>query len=156
MASLLGHNAWTTLRGYLRGILIVATFDATLIGVGFFVLQVPLAGAIALLIFFGAFIPVVGAAAAGAAGVLVALAHGGWHQALPALLVVLVVQQIETNIVNPYAVGRAVRLHPLVALAAVAAGAALWGILGAVLAVPAVALTVSTISDVRRSRPDES
>lgn len=156
VASLLGHNVWTTLRGYLRGILIVATFDATLIGVGFFVLRVPLAGAIALLIFFGAFIPVVGAAAAGVAGVLVALAHGGWHQAVPALIVVVVVQQIETNIVNPYAVGRAVRLHPLVALVAVATGAALWGILGAVLAVPALALAVSTISDARSSRLDES
>jgi predicted PurR-regulated permease PerM len=152
----LGGSAWVTLRGYLRGMLIVATFDASLIGLGFFALRVPLAGAIAVLIFLGAFIPVVGAAAAGGVGVLVALANGGWPQALAALAIVVVVQEIETNLVSPYAVGRSVKLHPLVALAAAIAGAILAGIPGAILAVPAVAVALRMVVGVQQFSPSQT
>ena len=134
-----GREAWTAVTGYVRGIVLVATVDAVLIGASLLVLGVPLWLSLTLLTFFAAFVPRLGATVAGAAAVLVTLVTNDLPDALIVLAVVLVVQQVEGNVLHPLVVGRAVRLHPLAILVAVTCGTLLLGIVGAVLAVPVVA-----------------
>ncbi len=135
-----GRRAWTTLGGFVRGTAIVAAVDAVLIGTAVAVLGVPFALPLAALTFAGAFLPIVGAVVAGAIAVLVALATQGVVTALILLGVVVLVQQVEGDVLQPIVLGRAVSLHPVVILLAVAGGAALGGIVGAFLAVPVVAV----------------
>lgn len=126
------------LGSYLRGTIIVALVDGVLIGIGLFALGVPLAAPLGVITFFAAFIPIAGAVLAGLAAVLVALATEGLVDAIAVGLLVLIVQQLEGNILQPIIVGRAVALHPFVIIVAVGTGGALWGILGAIIAVPIV------------------
>jgi putative heme transporter len=134
-----GDRVWYTLGAYFRGQLIVAAVDAFFIGLGLFLLGVPLALPLALLVFFGGLFPVVGAFTAGALAVLVALADQGLIVALLVLALNVAVQQAEGNLLEPLIVGRATKLHPLAVLVALTAGAVTFGILGAFLAVPVVA-----------------
>ena len=145
----MGREAMDALAGYVRGTALVATIDAVFIGLGFWILGVPLVLPIALLTFFTAFIPIVGSVVAGAVGVLIALADGGITKAAIALGIVLLVQQIEGNVIQPVAVGRQVRLHPIVTIAAVAVGGTLGGIVGAALAVPIVAIAYRALEQLR-------
>jgi predicted PurR-regulated permease PerM len=147
----MGREAMDALAGYVRGTALVATIDAVFIGLGFWLLGVPLVLPIALLTFFTAFIPIVGSVVAGAVGVLIALADGGITKAAIALGIVLLVQQIEGNVIQPVAVGRQVRLHPIVTIAAVAVGGTLGGIVGAALAVPIVAIAWRAIEQLRQA-----
>jgi len=128
------------LTGYVRGTVIVAFTDAVLIGAALLLLDVPLWLSLALLTFLGAFVPLLGATVAGAAAVLVTLVTNGQTDAVIVLLVTVAVQQLEGNLLQPFVVGRAVRLHPLAILTAVTAGGLLLGIAGAVIAVPVVAV----------------
>jgi putative heme transporter len=146
----MGHEAMAALSGYVRGTALVALIDAVFIGLGFLVLGIPLVLPIALLTFFAAFIPIVGAVASGAVGVLIALADGGVTKAALALGVVLLVQQLEGNVVQPLAVGRSVRLHPIVTIGAVAVGGTLGGIVGAFVAVPIVAVVYRSLEQLRK------
>lgn len=139
--------AWETLGKWIRGAVIVALIDAAGVGIGLFVLGVPLALPLIVLTFLGAFIPVVGATVAGAAAVLVALATGGTTDALIILAVVVAVQQLEGNVLEPFVLGRFVPLHPAVILIAVAVGALIAGIAGAFVAVPLAAATAAAISE---------
>ena len=109
----------------------IAAIDATLIGIGLWILDVPLAFALAVLVFLGAFIPFVGAFISGLVAVLVAFADGGWTLALIVLGLVVAVQFIEGTFLQPIIQSRTVDLHPAVILLAVAAGGSLFGILGA-------------------------
>ena len=135
-----GRRAWATLGGFVRGTAVVATADAVLIGAAIAILGVPFAVPLAALIFVGAFLPIVGAVVAGSVAVLVALATEGLVVALILLGVVVAVQQVEGDVLQPIVLGRTVRLHPAVILLAVAGGAAVGGVVGAFLAVPAVAV----------------
>jgi putative heme transporter len=141
----IGRRLWWTVGGYFRGQIIVAAVDAFFIGVGLFLLGVPLALPLALLVFIGGLFPIVGAFTAGAVAVLIALADGGIGIALAVLLLNVVVQQAEGNLLEPLIVGRATRLHPLAVLAALTAGAVTLGILGAFLAVPVLACLVRVV-----------
>jgi predicted PurR-regulated permease PerM len=134
-----GKRAWTTLGGFVRGTAIVAAVDAILIGTAIAILGVPFAIPLAVLTFVGAFLPIIGAVVAGALAVLVALATQGFVTALILLGVVILVQQVEGDVLQPLVLGRSVRLHPVVILLGVAGGAALGGVVGAFLAVPALA-----------------
>ncbi len=136
-----GSRAWETLGGFFRGTAMIAAIDAILIGIGLFILGVPLAFALTVLIFLGSFIPFVGATLAGLVAVLVAFADGGLARALIALAIVLGVQFLEGNFLQPIIQSRTVDLHPAIILLAVAAGGTLFGILGAYLAVPLTAVT---------------
>ena len=144
-----GRRAWAVLGGFIRGTAIIATIDAVLIGIGLWLLDVPLAFALAVLVFLGAFIPFVGAFLSGLVAVLVAFADEGWEIALAALAIVVLVQFIEGNFLQPIIQSRTVDLHPAVILLAVAAGASLFGILGAYLAVPLTAVTHAVLSSIR-------
>lgn len=148
-ASALGRRAWTALSGYVRGTALIALIDALGIGLGLLILGVPLVLPLMLLVFFGGFLPVVGAFVAGLVAVLVALADGGFVTAAITLAIVLAVQQIEGNFLHPTIMRRAVNLHPIVVLSALAAGAALAGIVGAFLAVPTAAVLASVGNEVR-------
>lgn len=135
----LGRRAWDGLSGFMRGQAIVAAVDAVFIGLGIWLLGVPLAVPLATLIFFAAFFPIIGAVVAGSAAVLVALATQGFVTALLLLAVVIGVQQIEGNVLQPVVMSRTAQLHPITVLLALAAGATLGGIVGAFLAVPIAA-----------------
>ena len=144
-----GEEAWRVLGGYVRGTALIAAIDATLIGIGLWILGVPLAFALAVIIFLGAFIPFVGATLTGLIAVLVALADGGPVIALIALGIVLGVQFLEGNFLQPVIQSRTVDLHPAVILLAVAAGGSLFGILGAYLAVPVTAVAFAVAAALR-------
>lgn len=135
-----GVVAWAQLSAYTRATLLVAAADAIGIGVGAAFLGVPFASGIALIVFFGAFIPVVGAAVSGTVAVLLALVALGPVQALVMLAIVIGVQQLESHVLQPLLIGRAMRIHPLAVILAIAAGLVLAGIVGGLIAVPVVAV----------------
>ena len=134
------QRSWTTLSGFIKAQAAVGLVDAVFIGVGLAVLGVPLALPLAVLVFFGAFIPIIGAVVSGALAALVALVTNGPTTALIVIGLVLVVQQLEGNVLQPILVGRTLALHPALVIVAVTAGGTLAGITGAFLAVPVVAV----------------
>ncbi|WP_405978905.1 AI-2E family transporter [Streptomyces sp. NBC_00158] len=140
-----GPRAWRTLTAYVRGTVLVALIDAVFIGLGLYFLDVTMAVPLAVFIFLFAFIPLVGAVISGALAVVVALVTQGPVIALAVLGVVLAVQQIEGHVLQPFILGRAVRVHPLAVVLAVAAGGMIAGIGGAVVAVPLVAVTNTVV-----------
>jgi predicted PurR-regulated permease PerM len=144
-----GQHAWAELAGFIRGTAVIAFLDASLIGVGLWLLGVPVAFALAVLVFIGAFVPFVGAFLSGLVAVLVAFADGGWKIGLAALVLVAVVQFLEGNFLQPIIQSRTVDLHPAVILLAVAAGASLFGIVGAYLAVPVTAVAFAVVASLR-------
>ncbi|MDH6220203.1 AI-2E family transporter [Streptomyces pseudovenezuelae] len=145
-----GPRAWHTLTAYVRGTVLVALIDATFIGIGIYFLDVPMAVPLAVFIFLFSFIPLVGAVASGALAVVVALVTQGVFTAVMTLAVVLAVQQIEGHILQPFILGRAVRVHPLAVVLSVAAGGMVAGIGGAVVAVPLVAVSNTVVSYLKR------
>ncbi|MCD7438885.1 MULTISPECIES: AI-2E family transporter [Streptomyces] len=144
-----GPRAWRTLTAYVRGTVVVALIDAIFIGIGIYFLGVPMAVPLAVFIFLFSFIPLVGAVASGALAVVVALVTQGVFTAVMTLAVVLAVQQIEGHILQPFILGRAVRVHPLAVVLSVAAGGMVAGIGGAVVAVPLVAVTNTVVGYLR-------
>ncbi|MFB7468386.1 AI-2E family transporter [Streptomyces sp. NPDC056224] len=150
-----GPRAWRTLTAYVRGTVLVALIDATFIGLGLYFLNVPMAVPLAVFIFLFAFIPLVGAVVSGALAVVVALVTQGVFTALMVVIVVLAVQQIEGHVLQPFILGRAVRVHPLAVVLAVAAGGMIAGIGGAVVAVPLVAVTNTVVGYLRAYSHEE-
>ncbi|MEV3871793.1 AI-2E family transporter [Streptomyces sp. NPDC049906] len=144
-----GPRAWRTLTAYVRGTVVVALIDAVFIGLGIYFLGVPMAVPLAVFIFLFAFIPLVGAVVSGALAVVVALVTQGVFTAVMTLVVVLAVQQIEGHVLQPFILGRAVRVHPLAVVLAVATGGLFAGIGGAVVAVPLVAVTNTVVGYLR-------
>ena len=128
----------------------VATIDAVGIGLGAFLLGVPLAIPIAVLVFLGAFVPFVGAIVTGAIAVVIALVYNGLWFGVAMLAVVLLVQQVESHVLQPLLMGSAVKVHPVAVVLVVAGGSMVGGIAGALFAVPVaafvnvVAVTLST------------
>ncbi|MGK5547931.1 AI-2E family transporter [Streptomyces sp. URMC 127] len=151
-----GPRAWATLTAYVRGTVIVALIDAIFIGIGLFFLNVPLAVPLAVFIFLFAFVPLVGAVVSGALAVVVALVTKDVFTALMVLVVVLAVQQIEGHVLQPFILGRAVRVHPLAVVLSVVAGSLVAGIGGAVVAVPLVAVTNTVVGYLRAYSRDKA
>ncbi|WP_210506901.1 AI-2E family transporter [Naasia sp. SYSU D00057] len=134
-----GRAGWHTLGNFVRVQILVAFIDAVGIGLGAFFLQAPLAIPIAVLVFLGSFIPVVGAVVTGALAVFIVLVYNGAVPALIMLGIVLLVQQIEGHVLQPLIMGTAVKVHPLAVVLAVVAGGILGGLPGTLFAVPVVA-----------------
>jgi len=134
-----GRAGWMTVVTYARTQLFVATIDAVGIGLGAFLLGVPLAIPVAVLVFLGSFVPIVGAVLTGALAVFLALVYNGPWIALWMLIVVLGVQQLEGHVLQPLMMGAAVKVHPLAVVLVVAGGAMIAGIPGALFAVPLAA-----------------
>jgi predicted PurR-regulated permease PerM len=140
-----GRAAWTTLSHYVRGTLIVATFHGVVMAITLTILGVPLAFPLAVVIALGAFVPLIGAVVTGALAVGVAGLSKGLVAAIVVLAVLLADNQIEAHGLQPFVVGRYVRIHPLAVVLALTAGGLLFGIFGAIVAVPVVACANSAI-----------
>jgi predicted PurR-regulated permease PerM len=139
-----GETGWATLTTFVKVQIFVAFVDAVGIGLGAFILGLftggfPLVIPIAIAVFLGSFIPLVGAVATGAVAVFVALVYLGPIPAIVMLGVVILVQQLEGHVLQPFVMGTAVKVHPLAVVLAVATGALIGGIPGALFAVPVVA-----------------
>ncbi|MCS5732446.1 AI-2E family transporter [Herbiconiux daphne] len=150
----IGATAVRTLGGYVRGTAIIAFVDAAGIGIGLSILQVPLALPLAVIVFIGAFIPIVGATVAGILAALVALVANGPVAALIVVGIVILVNQLEGNFLQPVVQARSLKLHPLVILVALTAGTILGGIVGAVLSVPIAAVAWAIVK--AWNAPDEA
>jgi predicted PurR-regulated permease PerM len=133
------RSGWVTVVNYARTQLLVATIDAVGIGLGAFLLGVPLAIPVAVLVFLGAFVPFIGAIVTGTVAVFLALVYNGPWIAFWMLVVVLGVQQLESHVLQPILMGSAVKVHPLAVVLVVAGGAMIAGIPGALFAVPLAA-----------------
>ena len=140
-----GRAGFASLIGYVRATFLVALVDAIGIGTGLAVMSVPLALPLASLVFLGAFIPVVGAVVTGMLAVVVALLAKGVFYALITLGLIIAVMQLESHVLQPLLMGRAVSIHPLAIVLAIATGAVLAGVVGALLSVPVLAFLNSAI-----------
>lgn len=135
-----GQVAWRAFSGYTRGIIIVAFTNAVFVCILLLILGVPLALPLSILVFFGTFIPLVGAPIAMLVAVVVALAAKGPIIALVVLVGIALIGQFEGHVLHPLVMSKAVNLHPLAVALAVASGTLLAGLLGAVLAVPVISV----------------
>lgn len=150
-----GRAMWAKVRDFVRGVAIVAAVDAVGIALGAWILGVPSVLAIFVLTFMLSFIPFFGAVFAGGVTVALAVADGGVVRGLWMLGVVVAVQQLESNVLEPVLVGRSVRLHPLVVALGVIAGGTLAGVVGMFLAVPLIAAITAGVSELRQVVPDD-
>ena len=138
-------RGWRSLVGYMRAAVVVALVDGIGIAVGAWALGVPLVVALFTITFLASFVPMVGAVAAGIVAVALALVTKGWVAALIMLGIVVLVQQVEGNVLQPVLVGQAAELHPLVVLLGLIVGSVVGGIVGALLSIPALAFTLAFV-----------
>lgn len=153
------HAAWTTLAGYIRGSVVIATIHAAVIAVSLLILGVPLIAPLALLVFVTSFIPLVGVLIGGGLSVFVTLGTQGLTAGIVLLVILVVEHQAEGHLLQPFIMGRYVRIHPLAIALALTTGGILQGILGAIVAVPLVAMVHAAWPHMRESEltvtPDE-
>jgi predicted PurR-regulated permease PerM len=149
-----GRIAWGAISGYTRGIVLIALADATLVFIGLTILQVPLAPALAAIVFFGAFIPVIGAPIATFFAAVIALAERGPVIALLVILLTVIVGSFDGDVLQPLVMGKAVSLHPLAIIFAIAAGSIALGIVGALIAVPIAGAVYGVAKFVTGRDPD--
>ncbi|MPZ61715.1 MAG: AI-2E family transporter, partial [Propionibacteriales bacterium] len=149
-----GRVAWQTLTAFVRATVIVAMVDAVGIMLIALVLQVPLVIPIGVLVFLASFVPIVGAMVSGFVAVIVALVAHGPVVALLMLIGVLLIQQLESHILQPFLLGRAVRIHPLAVVLAISVGILLAGVFGALVAVPLAASANAVVSHLTHRRDE--
>jgi putative heme transporter len=152
--SILGRVAGS-MRGYFLGVTVVAVWSALIVGGGALLLGVPLPGTIAVVTFVGGYIPYLGAWAAGAFAVLIALGGEGPEAALAIAVVVLLANGVLQQLVQPIAYGAALKLHPLAVLIATIAGGCLFGTVGLVLAAPLLSAAVRISADIREAEQEK-
>jgi predicted PurR-regulated permease PerM len=150
-----GHAAWLAVVYYMRGTIAVAAIHAVVIGLVLWIMGVPLALPLAVLVFLAAFVPLVGLLVAGALAIVVTLATKGWVDAVILLGILIVEDQLEAHLLQPQVVGRVIRLHPLAVILSLAVGGVLAGIAGAVVAVPIVAVITRAVPELRRHEPGD-
>jgi len=144
-----------SLRGYFLGVTVVAAFNAVVVTIGALILGVPLIGTIAAVTFIGAYIPYLGAWGAGAFSVLLALGGAGPDAALGMIVVQILANGILQQMVQPFAMGAALGIHPLAVLIVTIAGGALFGVVGLVLAAPLVSAATRIAADLAAGRAEE-
>ncbi|GAA4422538.1 AI-2E family transporter [Georgenia halophila] len=144
---------WYTFSGYARGTMIVAIADGVMAFILLSIVGVPLAAPLAVLVFIGAFIPLIGAPAAMIIAGVVALAAGSVFDFVVVILGVALIGQIEGHILQPLVMGRQVSLHPVVVAVGVTAGTFLGGLVGAIIAIPVLAVTWAVYSAIRQVDP---
>jgi predicted PurR-regulated permease PerM len=149
-----GQAAWASITGYVRGTAVIATIHGIVIGLSLYLLRVPLALPLAVLVFLGSFIPFIGVLVAGGLSILVTFSTHGWLAALVVLGILLVEGQLETHLLQPLIVGRYVRLHPLAVGLSFAVGTVLAGIVGAIIAVPTAAVIHQALPALRSPHRD--
>ena len=147
-----GRAAWGTLGTYVRGLTVVALFDAIGIGLGLLALGVPLVVTLAALQFLASYIPTIGAFVAGGIAVIVAFGTDGLGTAALVVVLVVLVQQIGNDVIEPWIMGRSLPISPAVVLIAVSTGGILWGIAGALLLVPFTAAVTAASHEIWQRR----
>jgi predicted PurR-regulated permease PerM len=152
VAASVSHRVLESLRGYFFGVTLVAAFNAVVVGVGAVLLGVPLAGTIAAVTFLGAYVPYLGAWAAGAFAVLVALGGAGTDAAIAMAVLQLLANGLLQQLVQPIAYGSALGIHPLAVLVVTIAGGCLFGAAGLVLAGPLTSAITRISADLARAR----
>jgi predicted PurR-regulated permease PerM len=145
-----------SLRGYFLGVTIVAGFNAVVVALGALILGVPLIGTLAAVTFFGAYIPYLGAWAAGGFAVVIALGGAGTDAAIGMIVVQLLANGVLQQLVQPFAMGTALGIHPLAVLVVTIAGGALFGAVGLILSAPLVAAITRISADLARARAAEA
>jgi predicted PurR-regulated permease PerM len=150
-----GHASWLVLVYYMRGTVVVAAIHAIVVGVALWIMGVPLAVPLAVIVFVAAFVPLVGLLVAGTLAIVVTLATKGWLDAVILLGILVVEDQLEAHLLQPQVVGKMIRLHPLAVILSLAAGGVLAGIPGAVVAVPIVAVITRALPELRRAEPED-
>jgi putative heme transporter len=155
VARTISQRVLEALRGYFLGVTIVAAFNAAVVSLGALVLGVPMIGTIAAVTFLGAYIPYLGAWGAGAFAVLIALGSAGTDAAAGMIVVELLANGILQQLVQPFAMGAALGIHPLAVLVVTIAGGALFGAVGLILAAPLISAAVRISADLARARAEE-
>jgi predicted PurR-regulated permease PerM len=148
-----GLPAWARLSGWMRGTVLIAAFHSTVVSITLVFLGVPLVAPLTVLVFLGSFIPLVGAIVAGCLATLVAFASQGTTAAIVFVVVLLIDNQVEAHVLQPFLVGRYVRLHPFVVAVVITAGALLGGLAGALLAVPFTAALYAALTNLPDPQP---
>jgi predicted PurR-regulated permease PerM len=148
-----GLPAWERLSGWMRGTVLIAAIHAAVVAVTLAVLGVPLVAPLTVLVFLGSFIPLVGAVVGGCLATLVAFASQGTTAAIVFVVVLLIDNQLEAHVLQPFLVGRYVRLHPFVVAIVITAGALLGGLAGALLAVPFTAALYAVLTNLPDPQP---
>jgi predicted PurR-regulated permease PerM len=151
----IGERTLGALRGYFLGVTIVAAFNGVVVVIGALILDIPLAGTIGAVTFLGAYIPYLGAWSAGAFAVLIALGGAGPDAAGGMIVVQLLANGVLQQLVQPFAMGAALGIHPLAVLIVTIAGGALFGAVGLILAAPLVSATVRISEDLSRAEAEE-
>ena len=145
----------SSMRGYFAGVTVVAAFNGIVIGLGALIVGVPNAGSIAIVNFVAAYIPYLGAWAAGAFTVLLALGSGGTDAAIAMTIIILLANGVLQQLVQPLAMGAALGIHPLAVLIVTIGAGALFGTIGMVVAAPLTAAAVKISADLAaRKRND--
>ena len=148
-----GHASWLAVVYYMRGTVAVAAIHAIVVGVALWIMGVPLAFPLAVLVFLAAFVPLVGLLVAGMLAIIVTLATRGWVDAVILLGVLGIEDQLEAHLLQPQVGGRVIRLHPLAVILSLAIGGVLAGIPGVVVAIPVVAVITRALPELRRRDP---
>jgi predicted PurR-regulated permease PerM len=144
-----GDRMWATVSGYVTGTFLVATFHGVVIGVTLAVVGAPLVAPLAVVVFIGAFIPLIGAIVFGGLAVLVTLVADSPTAAVVVLIVLVISNQVESHVLQPFVVGKHVSLHPMGIAITLAVGAVLGGLPGAIFAVPLVAAVNAAVATLR-------
>jgi putative heme transporter len=155
LAQTTSQRVLQALRGYFLGVTIVAAFNAVVVALGALILGVPMIGTIAAVTFLGGYVPYVGAWGAGAFAVLIALGDGGTDAAAGMIVVELLANSILQQLVQPFAMGAALGIHPLAVLIVTIAGGALFGAVGLILAAPMTSAATRISADLARARAEE-
>jgi predicted PurR-regulated permease PerM len=150
VARIVSGSIITSLRGYFRGVTFVAAFNGVIVGLGALLLDVPLAGTIAVVTFVTAYVPYIGAFVAGAFAVLLALGAHGAGVAIAMLVIVILANGLLQNLFQPFAMGSALGLNPLVVLVVTIGAGCLFGMLGLVLAAPLVSAATRIFRELSR------
>jgi predicted PurR-regulated permease PerM len=156
VAKVITQRMLGALRGYFLGVTIVAAFSAVVVAIGSLILGVPLIGTIAAVTFVGGYIPYLGAWAAGAFAVLMALGGAGPEEAAAMAVLQLAANSVLQQLVQPFAMGAALGIHPLAVLIVTIAGGALFGAVGLILAAPVVSAVTRISADLARAREAEA
>jgi len=152
LSSLITANVMVAMRKYFLGVTIVAAFNALVVGIGALILDVPLAGTIALVTFVTAYIPYIGAFISGAFAVLLALGSEGTHTALIMLVIVILANGLLQNLFQPLAYGAALQLNPLAVLIVTIGAGALFGMIGMIVAAPLLSAGTHVAKEIARAR----
>jgi predicted PurR-regulated permease PerM len=152
LAHLITGNVMVAMRKYFLGVTMVAAFNAAVVGIGALILDVPLAGTIAIVTFVTAYIPYIGAFISGAFAVLLALGSQDTHTAVIMLVIVILANGLLQNLFQPLAYGAALQLNPLAVLIVTIAAGALFGMIGMIVAAPLLSAATHVAKEIRRAR----